>query len=179
MATPPTFSSGAILTAGQMNSVGLWLVKSQAIGTGVSSVTVTGAFSADYDNYHIVISGGSGSAEANGLFRLGASTTGYYGVLMYANYNSGAYQAATSNNSAQWDFVGYNSANFLGTSFDLLSPYATKYTQLMNAGWVPLTASGNFQGLHQVASSYTSFTWAPSSGTMTGGTISVYGYRKA
>jgi hypothetical protein len=42
MATPPDFSSGAVLTAAQMNSVGLWLVKTQTVGTTVSSVAVTG-----------------------------------------------------------------------------------------------------------------------------------------
>jgi hypothetical protein len=42
MATPPDFSSGAVLTAAQMNSVGLWLVKTQTVGTAVSSVAVTG-----------------------------------------------------------------------------------------------------------------------------------------
>ena len=65
MATPPTFSSGAVLTAAQMNSVGMWLVKTQTVGTAVSSVTVTGAFSADYDNYLILMSGGTGSDSAS------------------------------------------------------------------------------------------------------------------
>jgi hypothetical protein len=170
MATPPDFSVGQVLTAANMNAVGLWLVKSQTIGAGVASVTVTDAFSADYDNYHIVISGGVGSTDANCLFRLGASVTGYYGVLSYATYATGSYQSATSNNSSLWDYVGYSSSNFAGTSFDLLSPFLTRYTQI-------ITASGNFQGIHQVATSYTSFTWAPTAGTLTGGTIRVYGYR--
>ena len=55
MATPPVFSAGAVLTAAQMNAVGLWEIKTQTIGTGVASFEVTGAFSSDYDNYKIVI----------------------------------------------------------------------------------------------------------------------------
>ena len=43
----PVFASGDVLNASDMNGVGLWLVKTQTIGTGVSSVVVTGAFSAD------------------------------------------------------------------------------------------------------------------------------------
>ena len=50
MATPPTFSSGSVLTAAQMNAVGLWLVKTQTVGTAVSSVSVTDVFSSNYDN---------------------------------------------------------------------------------------------------------------------------------
>ena len=62
--TYPSFSAGEVFRAQDANAVGLWLVKSQTIGTGVSSVTVTDAFSADYDSYKIVISGGVGSATA-------------------------------------------------------------------------------------------------------------------
>jgi hypothetical protein len=178
MATPPTFTTGAVLTAAQMNAVGLWLVKSQTIGTGVTSVTVTGAFSADYDNYRIVISGGTASTAANLLMGLGSSVTGYYGLLQYGTYAGSAYTAATNNNSTQWDFVGYCNTNYVGAAFDLIAPFTTRWTQILNAGWTPSTASGTFQGIHQVATSYTSFTIA-SAAAMTGGTISVYGYRKA
>jgi len=48
--TYPSFTSGDILTAADMNAVGLWLVKTQTVGTAVSSVQVTGAFSSTYDN---------------------------------------------------------------------------------------------------------------------------------
>ncbi len=48
--TYPSFSAGDILTAADMNAVGLWLVKTQTVGTAVASVTVTDAFSSTYDN---------------------------------------------------------------------------------------------------------------------------------
>jgi len=40
--TFPVFASGDVLNASDMNGVGLWLVKTQAVGSGVASVTVTG-----------------------------------------------------------------------------------------------------------------------------------------
>jgi hypothetical protein len=46
-------------------SSGLTLVKSQVIGTTVSTVTVTNAFSATYNTYKIVINGGVGSTSEN------------------------------------------------------------------------------------------------------------------
>ena len=174
--TYPNFNVGETLRAADMNAVGLWLVKSQTIGTGVSSVTVTGAFSADYDNYRIVISGGTANTPANMALTLGASATQYYGSLQYATYASGAYLSATDNNNIQWSFVGYCNTNTLGASFDLINPFNTKHTQILNAGWSPFNAGGTFQGIHQVATSYSSFTIS-SSATMTGGTIRVYGYR--
>jgi hypothetical protein len=39
-------------------------------------------------------------------------------------------------------------------------------------------ASAGVFGSHQVASSYDGIRLTPSSGTLTGGTITVYGYRK-
>jgi hypothetical protein len=176
--TFPSFTSGEVLRAADMNAVGLWLVKSQVVGSGVSSVTVTGAFSADYDNYKIVYSGGVGSTDSNGVLRLGASTTGYYGALGYNAYSGGAYSVATDNNSTLFSFVGYASANYAGASFDLLAPYLSKFTQIMVSGWTATTVSGSYTGLHQVATSYTDFTYAANGATLTGGTISVYGYKK-
>jgi len=61
----PSFASGEVLTAADMNAVGLWLVKTQTVGTGVPSVVVTDAFSANYDNYLVTISGIKTAAAAN------------------------------------------------------------------------------------------------------------------
>jgi hypothetical protein len=46
------WASGEVLTAADLNAyAGLILVKTQTIGTAVSSVTVTGAFSSTFQNY--------------------------------------------------------------------------------------------------------------------------------
>ena len=54
-----TFTTGEVLTAADTNTYlansGLVLVKSQTIGTGVASVTISDAFSTTYDNYRITI----------------------------------------------------------------------------------------------------------------------------
>ena len=174
----PDFSPGEVLTAAAMDSIGLWLVKTVTIGTGVSSVTVTDAFSANYDNYKIVINGGANSTQASLGMQLGASVTGYSSILNYGVFSAlTTPQLAGNNNSASWGFVGYATTNSLFASFDLLNPFNTKFTSHMNSGWPAETAAGTATGIHQVAASYTGFTIFPINGTMTGGTIRVYGYR--
>jgi hypothetical protein len=179
-----TFTSGETLTASDtntyLNSGGLVYVTSASIGTGVSSVTVTGAFSSTYDNYKIVMSGGSMGAQASIKTQLGASTTGYYAGLNYVAYASGAVPASASNNlTAAWEFTGYGTAAYKEMSFDLISPFLTKYTQYCSAGWVAETAAGTSSGIHVVETSYSSIVFIPNGTTMTGGTVTVYGYRKA
>ncbi len=88
----PVFATGDVLNASDMNAVGLWLVKSQTIGTGVSSVTVTGAFSANYDRYKITVSGGVASTPLDIRLTLGSTATGYYGFLFYRAYNTNTVQ---------------------------------------------------------------------------------------
>jgi hypothetical protein len=178
MPTPPTFSVGQYNTAAYMNSIGLWLVKTQAVGSGVSSVAVTGAFSANYDNYLITYNGGTMStSNALGL-RLGSSTTGYYGVLLYTNTVAPSPTAAANNNSSFFEFCGGAEANQAAHLLcDVMGPFLSSYTKLRNGSYQNSNNYGAYNGEHRVASSYTDFTVIPAGGTMTGGTIRVYGYR--
>jgi hypothetical protein len=175
MATPPDFTSGAVLTAAQMNAVGLWLVKTQTVGTGVSSVTVTGAFTTDYDNYLIVDSGGSSSVDGPYRLTFGSSATAYYWALIYASFLGGAVNLDAGNNSTSWGFAG-GSATRNGL-IEVNNPFLATNTEIRSRVRYS-TVYGNNVGIHAVASSFTSFTLTPASGTMTGGTIRVYGYRK-
>ena len=178
MATPPTFSSGAVLTAAQMNSGGLWLVKTQTVGTGVSSVTVTGAFSADYDNYKIMYIGGTLSASTDIELTLGNSTTGYYGFMTYGVSTANTVFGAARNNTAALPWVGGGSAGQASfANVEVMGPFKTAYTKIRNASYQNADNYGTMQGEHRVATSYTSFTFAVLTGTMTGGTIFVYGYK--
>jgi hypothetical protein len=178
MATPPDFSSGAVLTAAQMNSVGLWLVKTQTIGTAVSSVTVTSAFSADYDNYKIIISGGASTTQDFLAFRLGTGTSSaYYGFFNYGNFASNLNNGAGQNNNVDMTYAGGVDINRIHMNLELQSPFLAKTTTITASSVV----YGNLRGVsvydHELANSYTGFQIACGSGTMTGGTIKVYGYR--
>jgi hypothetical protein len=170
------YDGAAWATVGPSTASGLTLISATTIGTTVSSVTVSSAFSATYDAYKIVLTGGLASGNVSLQFLLGASTTTYYNTLLYAAFATGTPQGVGVNNSSSWDYVGYGTADYLSLDLDLLDPFAAKYTKLINASYVALNDGGTSNGVHKTATSYTSFIVRPASGTITGGTIRVYGY---
>ncbi len=86
-----TLGSSIDTTSATTNLAGLVLIKTQTIGSGVSSVTVTGAFSATYNAYRIVFTGLNGnSSAASCTFALGSATTQYYATQT----DAGAYGAS-------------------------------------------------------------------------------------
>lgn len=180
MAVPPDFVAGQVLTAAQMNKIGLWLIKTQTIGTGVSSVTVSDAFSADYDTYFVVLEGGVASTSLGLSMTLGATTTGYYYASPGLRYDSSA-SNATGQNQASWAVIGAGSTNNLHMATYVDSPFLAKRT-LVYGHLVFSDASingfyRNYGGFLDNATSYTAFTLTTSTGTITGGTIHVYGLR--
>jgi hypothetical protein len=156
---------------------GLRLVKKQTIGSGVSSVNVTSAFSATYENYKIIVNGGVGSATTAVALKLGASTTTYNEFLIYGNYTSATVGGAAQNTSPHFGWAGGCSANGIYMNVDLQSPFLAKYTRMgTSQAYIGETETGTNSGLHKTATSYTDFTITPTTGTLTGGTIYVYGY---
>jgi hypothetical protein len=179
--TFPSFGAGEVLTAADMNAVGMWLVKTQVVGAGVSSVTVTGAFSSDYDNYRIVVSGGSMSVGTNFGLKLGTTATaGYFGTLIYTASFPGApaVQAVGDNNAAQFTFGGGGGTDNVGGVIDLMSPNLAKTTRVAVTGIHYSTVCGTYNGVDTSSTQHTSFVLTPFAGaTFTGCTIRVYGYR--
>ena len=115
------------------NYPGLRLIKKQTVGTAVSSVSVTGAFSATYENYKIVYSGGAGTALTTIGLKLGAANTNYYSIVMYSNYTNPTVPAsAGDNNQSQWNYAGYATTGMTQISAELLGPFLTKHTVLSN-----------------------------------------------
>jgi hypothetical protein len=173
----PDFSPGEVLTAAAMDSIGLWLVKTQTVGTGVASVTVTDAFSADYDSYRVIIRGIKSSSSTNLLLSFGAVVTGYYGSFYFDSYTGLNTGTARRNNGANL-FVGSVEAS-LGeqiTSLDIANPFVSISTSI-NGTYYGDSVSGFFAGTQASTTSFTSLVLQPSVGTLTGGTIRVYGYR--
>jgi hypothetical protein len=157
---------------------GLQLIKAQTIGTAVSSVTVSDVFSANYDNYKILLSGGVGSTDANLTLTLGSSSTGYYdGGAVWA-YTPLAQTSVSDINASSFTRAGQMTVNGLSADITLLNPFANARTGFNS--WYFSHTSGGYGGIiagfHNVATSYTSFTFTCSTGNITGGTIRVYGY---
>ena len=176
--TFPVFASGDVLNASDMNGVGLWLVKSQAVGSGVSSVVVTGAFSADYDNYLITVDNVDCSATDILTYLTFPTSSGsvyFYSYLAYSM--AGANGSGFLNGGTVGLACGLTAPNNnMSQAITLYDPFKSSYT-VMNTQ----SMGENFfllgGGVHRQASSQTGFTLTAGSGTMTGGTIRVYGYR--
>jgi len=159
------------------NPTGLEFIKSQTVGTAVSSVTVTNAFSTDYDNYRIIYTGGTGSGTVS--MTIGGNVTSTYSnSLIYGTlYGTPTPAGIGASAGAAWTFVGYCDANLCHVGLDVFSPNLAKYTTFGNCSYSASTNAGNNSGIHAVATAFTSFALIPA-GTFTGGTITVYGYRK-
>lgn len=180
MATPPDFTAGQVLTAAQMNLIGLWLVKTQTIGNAVSSVQVTNAFSADYDDYLILLDGGVASTSCDIALTLGSASTAYYSSLFYNTYSSATLIGFNFSNTASFPYVGQGTTNKIIVAAKLFGPFITNRTSMSSHVIQTTTTglSGIAGGFLNDATSYTSFTLTPSSGTLTGGRIRVYGYNE-
>ena len=179
MATPPDFSVGQVLTAAQMNAVGLWLVKTQTIGTAVSNVTVNNAFSASYNGYFITVHGGTSSTtDENVRFQLTAngtpSSTGYYGTTIYALWG-GALTTQSENNATQALYAGGLDGRVI-LQLQVFNPFVATSTTMFGP-FIRQALAGQSSYIHRVNTSYDGFRITPGSGTLTGGTISVYGYK--
>ena len=157
----------------------LVLIKTQTIGTTVSSVTVSDVFSSTYDNYKIMMTGGVASTNGAARLSLGATTTGYYGFYVVGAYTATTVTGENNNNTtAGFEDCAFGSTNSLLMNLDLFAPNLAKRTSATwsnsNSGTTSSWLVGG--GFLDDATQYTAFTITPSSGTYTGGTIRVYGY---
>ena len=182
-----TYTAGEVLTASSLNSNltaagGLQFIKSQTIGSGVSTVTVTGAFSTTYDNYKIIVSGGVASTSNTLDMILGSTTSGYGRLQNLFSYNANTSLIDNDNFTSAIVPVAGGTVNGLSGSVEVFQPFAAKATSFY--GTFQMLLAGVTYGVRQVTgallntTSYTAFTLTTSTGTITGGTISVYGYAK-
>jgi hypothetical protein len=180
MATPPDFTVGAVLTAAQMNAVGLWLVTTQTVGTTVSTVTVNNAFNDDFVNYRVVYSGGVLSTAAAIRLSLGTAvnTADHYWGRTRLAFVGGGFTSTISNNDTTFQ-TGVGTANGANFICDITNPFTNErptFTSLYLE--MATTSSSTYQNIGYLNStaSFSAFFLSLSTGTFTGGTISVYGY---
>jgi hypothetical protein len=155
---------------------------SVTIGNAVTGVTVAGAFSAAYDNYLIMVSNTSNSTANDNMqcrLRIGTTTaaSNYFGVLGYWGY-TGSPGAAAQNNASAWVSVGRSlgAGDKFSYGFNLLQPFLVGKTSITSLSVTGGDLSGNYSGYHNSATSYDQFEIFPQLGTITGGTIRIYGY---
>lgn len=179
----PVFTSGEILTAAQMNKIGLWHVKTVTGGNGAASLPVTDVFSADFIDYKIAITGGTIATAQNLRMRLGASATNYYAGYVLLPYNStGGVVGGGDNGGTYWTQIGYIGATTgAEANMTITSPFESRRTGMICQHGQFTTTAGQGgvtgAGYHNSATSYTDFTIFTTTGNFTSDiTITVYGY---
>ena len=159
---------------------GLRLVKKQTIGTGVSSVTVTGAFSATYENYKIIINNGVTNNITNISCQLGSTSSGYNSSRIINRPDSGSPTGNGTGTTSNWTYFGQGGTTYVNCNAEIISPFASRLTRysanyLLNIN-ISSDEFGTSHGTLNDTNSYTAFTLSVGGNTMTGGTIYVYGY---
>jgi hypothetical protein len=157
----------------------LQLIKTQTIGSGVSSVIVSDVFSSTYDNYKVIVSGLTCSVNVTGL-RSGLNNS--LGSTFFWAGNAQIYDATNfflgQNNTSSWQVGTTSNINTNNCIVEFFNPFSTASTTFKSQ-FATRTEAGQFGGVDSNAVSQTGFTLFALSGTMTGGTINVYGYRKS
>jgi hypothetical protein len=172
------YNGTAWATLGPASSSALTLISSTTIGSAVSSVTVSGAFSSTYDNYLILFNGGSASVAADFLYlTLGSTSSGYNQGGSSSTYPASNLGSERRANTTSW-YGGYMNTAGINGQITLMGPNMTENTFINAVFASGRTSDAGYQlpGFLNDTTAYTAFTLTTGSGTITGGTIRVYGY---
>jgi hypothetical protein len=181
-----SFVASEVLSAADTNTylanAGLVYVTSATIGSGVSSFIVPNAFNSTYDNYLVRVDEVQYSAANDNIslqLRIGTSTsaTNYLYALPYSSY-AGATGVAASSTATSFSIIGRALAANAKVSFvcNINQPFLALNTTASSIA-VGSDLIGPFGGYHNQNTSYDQIVMT-TSGTMTGGKVTVFGYRK-
>ena len=181
-----TFVSGEVLTAADTNeylgNAGLVYVTSATIGTTVSSVTVSNAFSATYTNYKIIVAGFGGSSSGSAAFFKLNNSTGstYFGNLIYNLPTTSAIGGVSAINGSSNGFFVHTISTSGTMSLEAMidSPFLAVTSNCVG-NYSGRTYNGQFSTHDSNAASSTGFILGSTGVALTGGTIRVYGYRNS
>lgn len=163
---------------------GLTLISTTTIGSGVSAASVNDCFSATYTNYRVIVKPNAYSTAdvLKMRFRVsGADNTSNdyrYGGVSFGTSFDPYYDANYGTNNIT--LHRYGRANGTHLVMDIFNPFATNYTTLTSTSAEVGTGPrlNNLAGGFLLTTSFTGFTIFPDGGTISGGTIKVYGYKE-
>jgi hypothetical protein len=182
----PSFASGEVLTAADMNAVGLWKVGSVTATSG-TTFDLSNCFSANYDAYKVIISNLKLSAVGSISIQLMNGTTpvatNYAWAVMQVAYDASTGPGGSGIPATVSSWATQITGGTIGTasSIDIFNPFQADYTYYQffstdNRGvnGYGLRSGG---GTHTLSTSYSSLRFTASQ-TITSATATIYGYRK-
>lgn len=179
MATPPTFTVGQVLTAAQMNAVGMWKTGSYTF-TGQTTAQINNCFTDDFDKYQIVynLRLGSGAAGINMRLSSGgtpnATAASYVVGGRYVGYPTVG--AADFNGAyTEWQFT-YTGTFSAALSIIVTDPKAARPTAFTGNA-ASTNAAVSFAGYHNQSVAYDGIYLFNTGATAMYGTVNIYGFR--
>jgi hypothetical protein len=180
----PSFSTGEVLTAADMNAVGLWLVGS-GTATAQNRLNIASCFSSDYTNYRVEVTNLTHSTANNLILRLsigGSDTAGSAYYTQRGEITGGALSAVslTAQSAVFPTYVNSAAGSFATLSFDVFSPNVAAPTTLSGQASRVDSTTGlyavYFSGLQSESTAFNGISLVGNTGNISC-TMRVYGYR--
>lgn len=185
MATPPTFVAGNVLTAAQMNKVGMWTVIAKTSFSAVSNFGASNVFTSDYDDYLLVIRATTSSTTSGG-FQLTLASTPATTLYSRQTLSADNTTISGSRSTAQANLLGIPQAtngSYAGLNIAYISKPALATPTLFKI-WASYSASDFLSirivdqaGMHETATAYDGWSINMAVGTTTGD-YTLYGLNK-
>jgi hypothetical protein len=184
--TFPSFGAGEVLTATDMNAVGLWKVASGSLSS--TSTNFVGCFTTDYDNYLIVLDKVDVSSAADIYIRFLNGSTPDIGANYFWAYVGYTISAGGVNSNAGTGqtigFTGITSsvgAEILSSAtMTCYSPKLVQRTFISSSALSYPTQFAVRNGMthNNSSTSYDGIQFLTSSAATMSGGVTIYGYRK-
>lgn len=185
--TYPAFNSGEILTATDMNAVGLWKIETKSVTTA-SEITFDGVFTSDYLNYLVTFAVNTATSTnvISWQERVSGSNANssysYAGTGIYLSAGSGFQNILAGQNISSGGVGSFDGAS--GSSghavFEIHAPATSAYTSVTGRSSFATGNTGMYYvdigSVHYVSNVYDGFRLFVASGNFTA-TATVYGYR--
>jgi hypothetical protein len=173
-----TWSGSAWVSSAIGIGSGLVHLTTQTIGSGVSSVAVSNVFSSAYDNYKVIVSGSNASVGGASMRMTMNSSAGstYFWAGQIQIYD-GSNVFAGSNNTTSFQVMNMGSVSTTNLIIEFFNPFAATATTFKSQ-FAARSDVGQYGGVDSNAVSQTGFTLLMGAGTLTGGSVNVYGYRR-
>lgn len=159
------------------------------IGSAVSTVSLNGCFTSAYDSYRIVYAPLASSTTGSLLnYRFRTAGTDNSGTFYNWTGNATNFSGVASTvfgGPLTSGFIGYGaytgSSSYGNHSMDVFDPFLTQFTFIESSG-IGVAAGGttfrtSIGNMYSSAVSFDGISFIPNAGTLTGGTIRVYGYK--
>ena len=180
------FSNGDVLQASDMNAVGLHLITPSSVSggtlsggvvsitSGSSSVQLNDVFSSTFRDYRVIFSNFVGTVSGDIQLQFVGQTTNYRWAHMALAFNG---VNGDDNNvlDSTIKLGTITTISYNHITFEVYVPNLAEETVVQGHGFTggAVTSIGGYQ---DSTTQFTSFLIKPASGTLSGGTIRVYGY---